>query len=138
MASLRSDLDTAMYDRLIGDSNLNVYPIRNGLLADDDPLPAIVFAWQDGDANLGRTFSVRGWEATYLVKAISESRWPKEASDIEDLIDDRLEGSTLTVTGFTHVVCMRGADVAFPELGPGGREFQHIGSLWTVMEDRSL
>lgn len=138
MASLRDALDTAVYNRLSTDSALRVYPIRNGMLQANDPLPAIVFNWQDGTPMAGRTFTQRGWDAEYLVKVISESGYPKSAAEIESLVDDRLEGCSLTVANFTHVACTRMRDVSFPEHAAGGRELYHVGAMWLIREDRAL
>jgi|2_EtaG_2_1085320.scaffolds.fasta_scaffold186961_1 hypothetical protein len=138
MASLHNDLLKGVYDVLSDTATLDNYPKREAAsFTGDVPLPAIVFGIQDARGTRG-SFTQRHWDADVLVKVVADGPSYKSAGDIEDLIDDALESATLTVTGFTHVTCTRGVDVAFAEDVPGGGVVCHVGAVWSVWEDRAI
>lgn len=141
MADVQKVLDDAVYAKLQANATLRGYGIYNTSppTMQERPreeggreLPFVIFQYS-GD-RLDRTFDRRMFICAYLVKAVSESPWPKEAARIADEIDTVLEDASLTVTGFTHVACLRDTGVRFTE-EVGGRIFTHAGAIYDIWED---
>ena len=138
MASLHNDLLKGVYDLLSDTATLDNYAKREAAsFTGDVALPAIVFGFQDVRGVRG-SFTQRHWDADVLIKAVADGPSYKVAGDIEDLVDDALESATLSVSGFTHVSCTRGVDVAFAEELPGGGVVCHVGAIWSLWEDRAI
>ena len=138
MASLHNDLLKGVYDLLRATAPLDNYAKREAAsFTGDVALPAIVFGFQDVRGVRG-SFTQRHWDADVLIKAVADGPSYKVAGDIEDLVDDALESATLSVSGFTHVSCTRGVDVAFAEDLPGGGVVCHGGAIWSLWEDRAI
>ena len=140
MADVHNALDTAIYALLSADSTLNVYGIYNTSPPDFDEipkgeqshqLPIIIF--QLMDAPIASTFGSRGFLCEYMVKAISRSRWPKEATAISSLIDTAMEDASLSVSGFTHLWSVRTGTIYFQETS---RQiiYTHAGGIFQLME----
>ena len=138
MASLHNVLLKGVYALLSDTATLDNYAKREAAsFTGDVALPAIVFGFQDVRGVRG-SFTQRHWDADVLIKAVADGPSYKVAGDIEDLVDDALESATLSVSGFTHVSCTRGVDVAFAEDLPGGGVVCHVGAIWSLWEDRAI
>ena len=141
MADIQNVLDDAVFAKLQANATLRGYGIFNTF---PPPMqerprdengrerPFVIFQYS-GD-RLDRTFDRRMFMTSYIVKGVSESAWPDEASRIASEIDDVLEDASLTVTGFTHIACLRDTGIRFSEQ-VGGRTFTHAGAVYEIWED---
>ena len=137
MANLRPNLDTAIFTALNVTSLTDLAPggIFNTLAPKGTAAPYVLFQVSSKiDDNF--SYTKRGADAVYIVKAISQSPWPKEASDIDTQIDALLENATLTISGYTQLVCRRQSDFSFTE-DVGGEVYQHQGGLYGITADES-
>ena len=137
MANARNAIDTALYELLSATTALlNVAPggVHNTVAPRDAKYPMVVFqAITKLDEH---TFSGRFANAVYLVKAISKSPWPKEAGTIDTQIDAVLEDASLSISGFTQLLCRRTEDFYFPE-DEGGAVYQHQGGMYNIVADQT-
>ena len=133
MADVQKALDDGVFAVLKADSPLRPYGIYNTSVPEwvDRDLPVIVF--QLMDAPVESTFGSRGFLCEVMVKAISRSPWPKEASTISSLIDTVMEDASLTVSGFTHLWSVRNGSIYFQEQ-INGINFVHSGGIWEMWE----
>ena len=84
--------------------------VHNTTAPEHAQLPYVIFqAFSKIDDYYSAT--KRGADALYMVKAISKSRWPKEANDIDTLIDTVLQDASLSISGFTLLCCRRQEDI---------------------------
>ena len=137
MANLRPNLDKAIFDTLNVASltALATGGVFNSFAHPSVSTPYVVFqAFSKVDEYWA--FTKRGAQAVYMVKAVSESPWPKEAAAIDTQIDALLQDATLTITGFGLVTCRRESDFYLPE-EVGGKVYQHQGGLYRVVADQS-
>lgn len=74
--------------------------------------------------------------AVYLVKAITQSTSAALAGSIAVEIDRALNGATLTITGYTPMVCYRESDVSYAEI-VDGQTFQHRGAMFRIQAQPS-
>ncbi|KKK54202.1 hypothetical protein LCGC14_3087090, partial [marine sediment metagenome] len=72
----------------------------------------------------------------YMVKAVSLSRWPKEAGDIDTEIDGVMQDAALSITGYTTFYVRRESDFYLPE-ERGSEMYQQIGGLYRIMADET-
>ena len=136
MANARLEVDKAMYSTLTVAGVLEVVPggVHNMVAPQRSDPPFIVFqAMSKVDEH---TFDGRFANMVYLVKAISKSAWPKEAMDVDTLINTTLEDAALSVTGYRLLLCRRESDFYFTEQS-GGHDWQHIGGLYRILVDES-
>lgn len=136
MASISTPLDTAIFTVLNVQTLHTVAPggVHNGVAPKGTKAPFVVF--QGMPAMHDYTFSKRFVDVLYQVKAISESPWPKEASDIDTVIDTILQDASLTITGYSALCCRREQDIKYPE-EVNGKQFFHVGGIYRVMADQS-
>ena len=136
-------LDYAIFAVLQANSTLRGYGIYNTYppTVDEVPkdangreLPFIVF--QFGSERIDRTFGRRDFICGYSVKGVAEGRWPMRAAVVSSQIDDVLEGASLTVSGFDHVVCYRTGGFRFPEV-VAGKSYTHVGGLYEIQQERA-
>ena len=137
MANLRVNLDKAVFDALNVSAVLAVAPggVYNSVAPPSTQPPWVVFqAFSKIDDYWA--FTQRGGSALYQVKAVSLSRWPKEAGDIDTQIDTALQDATLTITGFSQFFVRRESDFYLQE--PRGSEiFFQIGGLYRIIADET-
>ena len=82
------------------------------------------------------SYTGRGGAAVYMVKAISRSPWPKEAGNIDTQIDSAMQDASLSITGFSLLMCRRESDIYLVE-DQGGVIYQHVGGLYRILADQS-
>ncbi len=142
MANLRPNLDAAMIAVLNVQSLTNlatggVFNTLAPLLAGGRPTPPpyVIFqAFSKIDDNF--SFTGRGADAVYMVKAITKTPWPKDAATIDTQVDALLENVTLSITGYSQLVCRRQSDVYLTE-NVGGEVYTHQGGLYDITADES-
>ena len=132
MANLRPNLDSAMHTTLNVASIVDVATggVHNTTAPEHATLPYVIFqAFSKVDDYYSAT--KRGADALYMVKAISKSRWPKEANDIDTLIDTVLQDASLSISGFTLLWCRRQEDIYLVE-HEASETFHHVGGLYRI------
>ena len=137
MANLRVNLDTAVFDVLNIESITNEATggVFNGVAPQGIDPPIVVFqAMSKVDDYFA--YTGRGAAAVYMVKAISRSPWPKEAGDIDTQIDSAMQDASLSITGYSLLMCRRESDIYLVE-DQGGVIYQHIGGLYRILADQS-
>ena len=82
------------------------------------------------------SFNGRYANSLYMVKAVSQSEWPKEALDVDTEIDTVMEDASLTVTGFSPLLCRRESDFVMAET-VNGQSWQHAGGVYRIIADQS-
>lgn len=142
MANFGASVDEAVYNILNVESMLTL-ALDNGAIiggvfnqvapAKGSPdyvkPPYVIFQFMSNPA--WWTFSNRFGDGRYLVKAISESAWPGEASQIDTHIDTLMEDAVLTIPGFDLIECRRVQDFREPEVD-GSTIWQHIGGIYRI------
>ena len=137
MANLRVNLDTAMFNILNVESVTNEATggVYNGIAPMDTTPPYVVFqAMSKVDEYW--SYTGRGGNAIYMVKAIDRSPWPKSAGDIDTQVDSVLQDASLSITGHTLLWCGREEDIYLAE-DQGGVIYQHVGGLYRIRADQS-
>tara|TARA_Y100000310_G_scaffold316274_1_gene367773 strand:+ start:152 stop:583 length:432 start_codon:yes stop_codon:yes gene_type:complete len=141
VADVRKVLDDGLYAGLQAAAALRDYGIWNTMPPpyEESPRdrngrmrPFIVF--QQTDERMESTFGSRTFASEYMVKAVSQSRWPKEAATISSLIDTAMEDISLTVSGFTHLWAVRLRGFSLPVEVVDGLPFTSIGGIWWIQE----
>jgi hypothetical protein len=135
MANARLQIDKALYSVLNVNDMLQDAPggVWNTLAPPDTELPYVVFQAMTKDDS--HSFNGRYSEMVYMVKAVSKSRWPKEAMDVDTQIDTLLEDATLSITGFSQLLCRRETDIYQP-VTEAGQEYQQIGGMYRIIADQ--
>jgi len=137
MANLRVNLDTAIYSVLNVEAVTNEATggVFNGLAPQGTEPPFVVFqAMSKVDDYF--SYTGRGGAAVYLVKAIDRSIWPKGAGDIDTQIDSVMQDASLSITGYSLLMCRRESDLYLVE-DQAGMVYQHIGGLYRIIADQS-
>lgn len=106
--------------------NASTVPVYYGLVPQGSALPAIVLNRQSG-------VDERSWpghilSTDYQVKVISNRNYPSEAAAAYDALHTALDGTALTVTGFTALRCERVSTVEFRD--PDG--YWHVGGIYRI------
>lgn len=136
MANARLQVDKALIAALNVAAVLEVAPggVHNSVAPQGTATPFVVFqAMSKEDAH---TFNGRFANMVYMVKAVSKNTWPKQAMDVDTLVDTTLEDAALTISGFNQLLCRRQSDIYFTE-EHGGDVWQHIGGLYRIIADQS-
>lgn len=135
MANVTGSLEAAIYTKLTGQASL-ITALGGTLIYNQiAPQPAAakycVFQWQGGgDANESPT---RMREVLYTVRGVATTK--AAAGSIDAAIDDALHKQTLTVTGWTNILCMRETDINFVEQDAGGVNRFHAGAIYRIIID---
>jgi hypothetical protein len=74
------------------------------------------------------TFDSRGIEAIYQVRAVSDKQWPAQAQTVFDATHSGVQGGTMTVAGFTAILCRRESTFEYRETDG----FWNVGGLYRV------
>ncbi len=133
MANLRPNLDTAVFNLLNVSAVTDVATggVHNTFTQPGVKPPFVIF--QAFGIPYIRTLGKRFGRATYLVKGVSESRWPKEAAEIDTEIDLVMEDASPTIAGYNFVtgMCLRTEDFYLTEES-GGKIWTHQGGLYLI------
>lgn len=125
-------LETAIYSALSGDSSLTTKLggsyIYNQVAPQGQDPPYVIFAKAGGGDENITPHRMRNY--AYLVKGVSAGK--KEAGEVDDLCDAVLEGTTLTVTGWTNFYCYREDDVSYTEVMRDGTVRYHSGAYYRI------
>jgi len=107
---------TALYNALIGNAALmtklggtvtNGYKCYNVLARQDASCPFLTFGLLT-DVPIGVFSNLTAIDdSTWFINIFSDSGSAKEAGEIFDLVDTVLNDGSLTVTGYTHLKCVR-------------------------------
>ncbi len=142
MANFRASVDEAVYNNLNVESMISlalddgaiIGGVFNGVAPDNAKPPFVVFQFMTNPPNW--TLSKRFGDGRYLVKAVSEKAWPKEASDIDTQIDTLMEEAALVIPGHYVIECRRVQDFSSPEVD-GSITWQHIGGIYRIQAGES-
>lgn len=137
MANLRPNLDAALFTVLNVSSltNLATGGVFNSIAPQDTAPPYVVYQ-SFSKVDDYYAFSKRGGDALYMVKAVTQTPWPKDAATIDSQIDTLLQDATLSITGFTQFVCRRESDIYLVE-NVGGEVYQHQGGMYRIVADET-
>ena len=137
MANLRVNLDTAMFDTLNVEAVTNEATggVFNGIAPHGTTPPYVVFQAMSKVDDYW-SFTGRGGNAIYMVKAIDRSPWPKSAGDIDTQVDTVLQDASLSITGHALLWCRREEDIYLAE-DQDGIIYQHVGGLYRIRADQS-
>lgn len=124
---------TALTTLLTGDATLMALAtggVHSQRVPQDTSPPYVVFAQQTGLDHY--SFAKRAWEERfYLVRGITKGSDADSADDIAARIDLILNDATLTVAGYTNIVCRRVQPIEYPE-SPDGVEYHHAGGIYRI------
>tara|TARA_Y100000310_G_scaffold71153_1_gene66987 strand:+ start:67 stop:477 length:411 start_codon:yes stop_codon:yes gene_type:complete len=136
MANFKLDVDTALFTALNTQTVLDAVKggVHNTIAPEEAEFPYIVFQMLSKEEE--RHFALRGGNALYVVKCVSDKRWPKEAMDGDTQIDTALEDATLTIANHNQLLCRRERDVSFFE-ARDGEVYNHAGGMYRVIADES-
>ena len=135
MANFRLNVDKAVFDTLnvAGVVNVATGGVFNTMARRDVSPPYVIFqAMSKVDEH---SFNGRFGNAVYMVKAVSRSPWPKEAEDVDTQVDTVMEDASLSITGYTRLLCRREQDFYLVE-DQGGERWQHVGGLYRIIADQ--
>ena len=137
MANLRVNLDTAIYAKLNVASVTNEATggVFNSVAPQGTEPPFVLFQAMSKVEDYW-SYTGRGSEATYMIKAIDRSPWPKTAGDIDTQIDSVMQDASLSITGHSLLTCRRQSDIYLIE-DEDGIIYQHIGGIYQVIADES-
>tara|TARA_Y100000310_G_scaffold293809_1_gene323720 strand:+ start:1952 stop:2365 length:414 start_codon:yes stop_codon:yes gene_type:complete len=136
MANFRRSVEPALITALGIEAVIDVAPggVWNGVAPQGTKPPWVVFQFVSNNYE-ERAFATRMNNGIWLVKVVDQSPWPLAALDVDTQIDSALEDATLTISGFTQVLCRRESDFSMVER-EGGVLFQHIGGHYRIWGDQ--
>lgn len=137
MANLRPNLDAALFIVLNVQSltNLAEGGVFNTLAPQGTKPPYVVFQAMSKVDDYW-AYTQRGGDALYMVKAITQIAWPKDSADIDTQIDILLQDVTLSIAGYTQLLCRRESDIYLME-DVGGEVYQHQGGIYRIIADQT-
>lgn len=136
MANFRVNVEKAIFDTLNVAAVVAVATggVYNSQARKKTKPPYVIFQiMAKTDEN---SFNGRYANAIYMVKAVSQSEWPKEALDVDTQIDSVMEDASLTVSGYSNLLCRRESDFILAET-VNGQIWQHAGGLYRIIADQS-
>lgn len=135
MSNVITALETGLYSKLTGQASLITAlggtVIYNGIAPQPAPIKYCIYQWQGGgDSNESPT---RMRELLYTVRGIATTM--AAAGSIDAAIDDALHKQTLTVSGWTNIMCHRETDINFIEQDAAGVNRFHAGAIYRIIID---
>ena len=135
MANFRAEVDKAVFATLNVQSLMDLATggIFNTIAPSGAVFPIVIF---NPLSKLDEySFSGRYGNALYVVKAITDEQLSLvTASNIDGQIDTLMQDATLTITGFTHLLCRRMGDISFEE-DISGAIRHHVGGQYRIIAD---
>lgn len=132
-----SDIDQAVIAKLGGDATLLTY-MPNGVYWDEAPAGSTRFVIVSlVDETDVQKFGARSHEDTmYLVKAVGRSDLSPNMKSAAARIDTLLDGQTLTVSGYSHMVMQREDRIRITEVDDvdASIRWQHRGGHYRVVQ----
>jgi hypothetical protein len=117
-------LGSAVYSLV--DANTST-PVYYGLVPQGSAFPAITMNRQAGTDNY--TFDTEGVSTDYLIKVITDKRWPFEAANIYDNLHAAINNKHLTPSGMTALRFVRQSQIEYQE--PDGKHW-HVGGIYRL------
>lgn len=105
--------------------------IYNSVAPPSQAVPFVIFQWAGGGKENITPSDMR--DLTYLVKGISDDQ--KTAAEIDELIEDVLDGAALTITGYTNIRTWRDTQVQLIEMVSDGSLLFHRGAYYAILID---
>lgn len=138
MANLRAELDIALFPVLnvAAITNLATGGVHNTQALPDSDFPYVIYQYIS-KIDVYATYTIRSGEAIYMVKALSDKPWPKEALDIDTQIDAALQDANLSISGFTQLRCRRENDMPSLIEDLGGKTIHQIGGIYRITADET-
>lgn len=119
------NIGSAIYARLDGQLSGSVYHV---LAPQSSTPPYVIYQLQSGlDEYAFGTSS--GVSFDYVIKAVSDRLWPRQALDLYGSAHTAINQYALTVTGYTGLRCERRSVIA-PYQDPDG--YWHAGGVYRV------
>lgn len=134
-----NSLEAALRAKLAADATLvgllGGTAIWNALAPQGSPYPQVQFSLQAGtdDNETPR----RSKQFVYLVKGVAQAGGMTQAGAIDDRIDVILNGSSLTVSGWSTFWLHRESDVRYAEQSDDGKSYFHAGGLYRIRMEAS-
>jgi hypothetical protein len=117
-------IGTAIYNRLHAQATVDVYYA----IADQGATPPYT-VYQRMTASDEYAFgTARQVNADYMVKVISNRKWPGEALAVYEHIHNAMQDAPLAVTGFTCLRCRRSSTIEYRDPD----SFWHVGGIFSV------
>ena len=66
--------------------------------------------------------------ADYQVKVVSDRQWPTEAATLYDALHTGIQGTALTITGYSALRCERESTIEYRD----GGGYWHVGGLYRI------
>ncbi len=138
MANLRAELDIALFPVLnvAAITNLATGGVHNTQALPESDFPYVIYQYISKVDDYA-TYTIRSGQALYMVKALSDKPWPKEALDIDTQIDIALQDTALTITGFTQLRFRRENDMPSFIEDLGGKTIHHVGGIYRITADET-
>lgn len=101
-------------------------PVYYGRIPQGSALPAIII-------NRQAAIDDRNWDdvltsCDYQVKAVSFRGWPQEAAAAYEAVHAALDGTVLSVAGYTALRCERTSTIEYEDSGG----YWHVGGLYRI------
>ena len=64
----------------------------------------------------------------YQIKVVSDRQWPAQAATLYDALHAGIQGTALTITGYSALRCERESTIEYGD----GEGFWHVGGLYRV------
>ncbi len=104
------------------------------LAPENDNPPYVVYGAQSNVPSY--TLAGTAFEnSLYLVKAVTVGPKMSEAGSIAKQIDVALNDKSLSITGYTHMLCRRESSIRYTEVDPGGQRWNTAGFLFRIQGD---
>ena len=134
-------VEAALYTKLTGASGLTsllagTASVYSYLAPENDNPPYVVYGAQSNVP--AYTLAGTAYEnSLYLVKAVALGPNMSQAGSIAKQIDVALNDQSLSITGYTHMLCRRESSIRYTEVDPGGQRWNTAGFLFRIQADPS-
>jgi len=137
VANFRDEVEDALYTVLNVQSVLDraTGGIWNTHVPPDQQPPWIVFQHMSKLDDYP-SFTIRGVSGLYQVKVVSNSPWPKEATEIDTLVDAVLQNASLSMSSYSLLWMRRESDFNMTE-ERGSEMWTALGGLWRIVADET-
>jgi hypothetical protein len=130
--------ETAVYNKLAGASGLVTVlggtAIYSRLAPQNADPPYVVFQVQSPSVPRWTMGGTAYENLLYTVRAVTEGPTLAQAGSIDHQINLALNDQSLTISGYTHMVCRRESGVDYTEIVDGKR-LNHLGGIYRIQAD---
>jgi len=132
---IANEIKAALYLKLTGSAAITsllsgTAAVYDSIAPNEATLPLVIFSKQDGRP-VNRMGGVAYESHVYLVKGVTEGESAALAGSVAKAIDAALNNTTLTISGYTQMLCRRNGEVDYPE-SDEGRTIRHIGATYKI------